>query len=257
MVSEERFDFTSTAKKRLIIFLVAGLVLSVLGYFTLGSGDHSGGHGHGEGDHAEASAYGHDKETDHHDKEPYGEEDHGTGQHADAAHGESHGHHGSSSSVKRLLSNLWINNVFFAGLAIIGVFFFAIQYAAQAGWSAGIKRIPFAYGSWLPIAFVLMLVVFMVGGHDIFHWTHADLYAAEGGDDIVKGKAAYFFWPLEGGAFPIFWIGRLVIFFAVWYLLFRKLRKMAFAEDLEGGTAKWYQLRKTSAVFLVFFAVSS
>ena len=41
MVTEERFEFTATAKKRLIITLVVGLVLSVLGYFTLGSGgDH-------------------------------------------------------------------------------------------------------------------------------------------------------------------------------------------------------------------------
>ena len=50
MVSEERFEFTATAKKRLIITLLVGLVLSVLGYFTLGSGDHGGDHG---GDHSE------------------------------------------------------------------------------------------------------------------------------------------------------------------------------------------------------------
>lgn len=242
MVSEERFEFTATAKKRLIITLVVGMVLSVLGYFTLGSGgDH--GSDHGEGDHSEM--------TSDHGEEPYASESHG-----DEGHGGEEAHHGSSSSVKRLLSNLWINNVFFAGLAIIGVFFFAIQYAAQVGWSAGLKRIPFAFGSWLPIAFVLMLIVFFLGSHDIFHWTHADLYA-EGGDEIVQGKAPYFFWPLEGGSTPIFWIGRLIVFFGVWYLLFRKLRSLAFSEDLEGGTAKWYQMRKTSAIFLVFFAVSS
>lgn len=244
MVSEERFEFTATAKKRLIITLLVGVVLSVLGYFTLGSGDHGNGHG---GDHSEVVSEGHGEE-------PYGAEDQGK---AEESHGEEEAHHGSSPSVKRLLSNLWINNVFFAGLAIIGVFFFAIQYASQAGWSAGIKRIPFAFGSWLPIAFVLMLVVFMIGGHDLFHWTHADLYAEVGGDKIVKGKAAYFFWPLEGGEFPLFWIGRLVIFFAVWYLLFRKLRSLAFAEDIEGGTTQWYKMRSTSAIFLVFFAVSS
>ncbi|MEO9873002.1 quinol:cytochrome C oxidoreductase [Ekhidna sp.] len=240
MVSEERFEFTATAKKRLLITLVVGLVLSAVGYFTLGSGDHGEDHG---GDHSEVVSDGHGEE-------PYGEEDH-----AEEGHGEET-HHGSSSSVKRLLSNLWINNVFFAGLAVIGVFFFAIQYAAQAGWTAGVKRIPLAFGNWLPIAFVLMLVVFFFGAGDIFHWTHHDLYG-ENGDEIIKGKAPYFFWPLEGGSIPVFWIGRMVVFFGVWYLLFRKLRSLAFAEDLEGGTAKWYQMRKTSAVFLIFFAVSS
>ena len=88
--------------------------------------------------------------------------------------------HGSSGPFKRFLSNLWINNVFFAGLALIGVFFFAIQYVTQAGWSAGVKTIPLAFGSWLPIAFVSLLVIFLLGGHDIFHWTHADLYAEVG-----------------------------------------------------------------------------
>ena len=247
MVTEERFEFTGTAKKRLIITLIVGLVLSVLGYFTIGSGgDHGGNHG---GDHSEMA-------SDHHGEEPYGAEGHSDEAHA-AESEVGHEHHGSSPLVKRLLSNLWINNVFFAGLAIIGVFFFAIQYAAQAGWATGIKRIPFAFGNWLPIAFVLMLVVFMVGSHDIFHWTHADLYAEEGGDEIVKGKAPYFFWPLQGGAFPLFWVARLVIFFGVWYLLFRKLRTLAFSEDIEGGTKSWYKMRSTSAIFLVFFAVSS
>lgn len=241
MVSEERFDFTSAGRKSLLITIVVGVVLAVIGFFTMSSG----GDVHGDsGDHTEMAAGDHGEE-------PYAAESHG-----DESHSEEGGHHGSSPSVKRLLSNLWINNVFFAGLAIIGVFFFAIQYAAQAGWSVGIKRIPFAFGNWLPIAFVLMLVVYVIGGHDIFHWTHADIYEP-GVDPIAQGKAPYFFWPLEGGTIPVFWLARLVIFFAVWYLLFLKLRKMAFAEDLEGGTKQWYQLRKTSAIFLVFFAVSS
>ncbi len=240
MVSEERFEFTQKAKKTLMIILVAGIVLTALGYFTMGSG----GHGHGDhgGGHDDVEAV-----ADSHDEEPYG----------DGGHGDSDDHHGGFSPVKRLFAGIWINNVFFGGLAIIGVFFFAIQYAAQAGWSAGIKRIPLAFGSWLPIAFLLMVVMFFVAGHDIFHWTHSSLYAEEGGDEIIKGKAAYFFWPLEGGAFPIFFVGRMVIFFAVWYLFFRQLRKLAFQEDIDGGSNTWYKMRSVSAFFLVFFAVSS
>ncbi len=57
---------------------------------------------------------------------------------ADNAHG--------PSWVTRLLANLWINNVFFTGLAVIGIFFFAIQYVAQAGWATGFLRIPLAFG---------------------------------------------------------------------------------------------------------------
>jgi hypothetical protein len=238
MVSEERFEFTQKAKKTLLIVLLAGVVLTALGYFTMDSGaDHGGVHD------VEATV------EDGHDEEPYGD-----GKNEDTSEGENHG---GFSPIKRLFANLWINNVFFAGLALIGVFFFAIQYVAQAGWSAGIKRIPLAFGSWLPIAFISMLVIFFIAGHDIFHWTHASLYAEEGGDKIIQGKAPYFFWPLQGGEFPIFFIGRMVIFFAVWYLLFRKLRSLAFQEDLDGGSERWYKMRSVSAVFLVFFAVSS
>ncbi len=252
MVSEEKFEFTSTAKRRLIITLIIGVVLAVLGFFTIGSGgSHDAGHGDDHSAHVSDNG---------HDSEPYGaeynhteaEDDH----HAEASHGDD-GHHEASPVKKRFLSNLWINNVFWGGISIIGVFFFAIQYASQAGWSAGLKRIPFAFGSWLPIAFVLMLVVFLFGSHDIFHWTHAELYAEKGGDEILKGKAAYFFAPFEAGSFPFFWVARLVVFFGAWYLFFRKLRSLAFAEDIEGGTTSWYKMRTTSAVFLVFFAVSS
>lgn len=246
MVSEERFEFTATAKRNLLITLGVGVLLAVLGFFTVGSGDdHGGGHG---GDHAEQVA------VDGHDQEPYGD---GKAESAEAGHGASEGHDGAGPVKMRFLSNLWINNVFFGGLAIIGVFFFAIQYAAQAGWSAGIKRIPMAFGSWLPIAFLTMIGVFLWGGHDLFHWTHESLYVGEDADKIMQGKASYFFAPFEGGAFPFFWVARMVVFFGVWYLLFRKLRSLAYSEDIEGGTTQWYKMRKFSAIFLVFFAVSS
>ena len=236
---EERFEFTAKAKKNLVITIVVGLILAVVGIIALQQG---GGHGDAgshdavemshEGGHGEAAA-----------------------SHSEASEGGG-AHHGSPTWLKRVYSNLWINTVFFAGLGLIGVFFFAIQYAAQAGWSAGIKRIPLAFGSWLPIAFISIVAMYFLAGHDIFHWTHASLYGPEG-DEIIKGKAGYFFFPMEGGTFPAFWFGRLILFFGVWYLLFTKLRKLAYSEDLEGGTEKWYKMRKLAAIFLVFFAFSS
>lgn len=159
--------------------------------------------------------------------------------------------------TKRLWANIWLNNVFFAGIALVGVLFFAIQYAAQAGWSVGIKRIPLAFGAWIPVAFVLMIITFFVAGHDLFHWTHHDLYVEDTGDSIIQGKAGYFYWPLEGGTFPFFYILRMVVFFAVWYLMYVRLKNLAFAEDLEGGVEKWYKIRSLSAFFIVFFAISS
>lgn len=234
---EERFEFTAKAKKNLIITVVVGLILAVIGVVALQKGE-----GHGDASH---------------DKVEMSHESGGLGE---ATAGEAAaGHHGSPSWLKRVYSNLWINTIFFAGVGLIGVFFFAIQYAAQAGWSAGIKRIPLAFGSWLPIAFVLIVITYFLAGHDLFHWTHAGLYDVNGADfdKIINKKGSYFFFPLENGTFPAFWFGRLVLFFGVWYWLFTRLRKLAFQEDLEGGTERWYKMRKLSAIFLVFFAFSS
>lgn len=175
-----------------------------------------------------------------------------------------HGHEGDAGDhafhwSQRLFANLWINNVYFTGIAIIGVFFFAIQYAAQAGWSAPLVRIMISFGHWLPIAGILMLGTFFIANHDLFHWTHSYVYekGTETYDRIIDGKGAFFYWPLEKGTFPVFFIVRMVLFFGFWVFFFNKLKNLSIQEDLHGGTSYWYAIRKWSAIFLVFFAVSS
>ncbi len=160
---------------------------------------------------------------------------------------------------ERLYANLWINNIYFAGIAIIGVFFFAIQYAAQAGWSAPIVRVMLSLGSWLPYAAVLTIVTFFVANHDLFHWTHSYLFdkASPEYDSIIDGKGAFFYWPMEKGTFPVFYIARMVIFFGFWVFFFNKLRSMSYNEDTLGGTSSWFKIRSWSAYFIIFFAVSS
>ena len=53
---------------------------------------------------------------------------------------------------------------------IIGVFFFALQYAAQAGWSSIFIRIPFSFGNWLIPAFLLTVVLFFITNFIHEHW---------------------------------------------------------------------------------------
>lgn len=159
--------------------------------------------------------------------------------------------HGVFNWTTRLYANLWINNMYFLGLAIIGVFFVAIQYATQAGWSAGLKRIPMAFGNWLPISFILILGVFLLAGNDLFHWTHHGLYdeTSPDYDSIIAGKKGYLNMP--------FFIGRMVVYFVVWYLLFHAIKKRMYAEDIEGGEKNWKKNLGLSAAFLVFFGYSS
>jgi hypothetical protein len=82
----------------------------------------------------------------------------------------------------------------FAGLGLIGLFFVAIQYASQAGWSTHINRIPLAMGQWIPVAGILSLVIWFVAKGDLFHWTHPDLYniASPDYDKALDQKAFIF-----------------------------------------------------------------
>jgi hypothetical protein len=239
-VQEERFVFTSGAKMRILILGITGVVLFVVGVLLAMSGG-----GHEEGGHASAVAADQLVAS--------------VQQHAEAGAATEGEHHGSAPWLKRVYASLWANNVFFTGLGIIGLFFIAIQYAAQAGWSAGVKRIPLAMGTWIPIAGVIMLVLYFVAGHDLFHWTHASLYdkANPAYDKILDGKSGYFFWPLAAGSFPIFWVVRLVLFFGLWYMFYLWIRREMLEEDIDGGLDHWFKARRLSAVFLIIFAVSS
>ena len=240
MIADEKFEFTSGAKRKIVYLALAGLLFFGIGLWMAMSDGHGGGHE----EHASVVDQSLVASTTA-GAEPAAEE-----------HGE---HHGSPVWLKRIYTSLWHNNVFFAGIGVIGLFFIAIQYAAQAGWSAPIKRVPLAIGHWIPIAGLLMIGLWFVVKGDIFHWTHHDLYVKDtaGYDKILDGKSAYFFWPFEAGGFPIFFVVRMIAFFGLWYLFFTWIKKEMLAEDLDGNTGHFFSARKFSAIFLVIFGVTS
>ncbi|UII24791.1 quinol:cytochrome C oxidoreductase [Fulvivirga maritima] len=255
-MTEERFSFTAGAKKTLGIVGIVGIVLFVLGTVL----SMSGGHGHeGHGEHEETALEAHESASLLASAETPEEgsahaEEHGEAEAHEGGHGE---HHESAYWLKRIYSNLWVNNVYFTGLAIIGLFFVAVQYVAQAGWSVGFLRVSLSLANWIPIAGILMFLSWWLIRYDVFHWTHASLYGP-GGDEILQGKAPLWFWPMESGsALPLFYIARMVLFFVLWYMLFAMIKKEIFAEDINGGVDHWKKTRKYSVIFLVIFGFSS
>jgi hypothetical protein len=223
---EEKFEFSAGAKKKIFTVLVIGIISFVIGLFLVMNG--GGSHGsHGELSNAKDAL-------------------------ASLSGGESgHGGHGEYKWTTRLFANLWINNIFFSGIALLGVFFVAIQYVATAGWSAGIKRIPEAFGQFLPVGGILTIAVFFLANHDLFHWTHHDLYDPNSPmfDPIINGKKGY----LNMG----FYVGRMVTYFVVWYAFYYFLRQTSIQEDINGGTQYFRKMQRISAAFIVFFGVSS
>lgn len=230
---DEQFVFSSGLRNKILIVGISGLLLFFLGVFIAGNSGHD--------EHAATALVASTG-----------------GAHGDAAATHDGGEHGPTI-MTRIYTSLWQNNVFFTGLGLIGLFFIAIQYAAQAGWSAPIKRIPLAMGHWIPFAGLLTAAIFFLAPHDLFHWTHKSLFdhASADYDAIIDGKGAFFYWPLANGTFPVFFIFRLVLFFGIWYMFFVMIKKQMLSEDISGGTGHWLTARKYSAIFLVFFAFSS
>ncbi|MGB3619230.1 MAG: quinol:cytochrome C oxidoreductase [Catalinimonas sp.] len=264
---DERYAFTQATKKGLFITMGVGALLLIAGVVLaafFGGGDHGEAAAHGDEAHtAAASAYADGEqheagevataEDGAFEREPatagvYGEE-----AHADEAHGEAHAEAGGHHAVPwyaRIWANLWLNAVYFMGISFIGVFFYAIQYVTQAGWSASLQRVMSSMGAWIPFAGGALLLTFLFGSHSLFEWTHGYLYE-EGTatyDPILAGKRAYLNTP--------FFLIRLVLFVGLWYFFYLRLRKLSQDEDLNGGTHFYKKSIGMSAIFIIIFAVS-
>lgn len=148
-------------------------------------------------------------------------------------------------------SNLLLNNFFFLAIALGATFFVAVQYAAEAGWSVGIRRVPEAMGQFLIFSGIIMVVIFFVGGHHLYHWTHHDLYdpASEHYDSIIAGKAGFLNTP--------FFVIRMILYFVIWVWFTHVIRKHSMLEDIEGGINHYKKNHRNSITFLVLFAITS
>jgi len=174
----------------------------------------------------------------------------------EAAHGEHGGaeHHDHTGSLgQRVWANLLVNGYFFGGLALAALFFYAMQYAAQASWSTVFMRVFSAVGDFLWIGMAMIALVIIAGDfhfHHLYHWQDADAYT---NDPIMQHKEPYFN--------RIFYYGRTFLFILGWWWYQNWTRKNQAAEDqmasFESRSANWMKNLKNAAIFLVFFGFTS
>jgi|CXWJ01.1.fsa_nt_gi hypothetical protein len=154
-------------------------------------------------------------------------------------------------------ANIMHANFYFMGIALGGLFWYSVQYAAEVGWSVAVIRIPQAMSQYLWFPGVVMLIIFFAHGSHIWHWMHDEFYVEtlpNGSpnpeyDHILAGKAGYLNVP--------FFLIRMVAYFVIWYGFARLLRKEALLEDQHGGLEHHRKSRKYGITFLVLFAVTS
>lgn len=219
--TEERFEFTSETKRKLLIASLIGVVMVAIGAFLLSKGWSIGVWESHSADHA---AGGH----------------------------EAAGEHGATL-FSRIIANIWMNSVYFLGISVVGAFFMSYNYVAKSGWYVAIKRVAEAFPSFIivPGAILLILLAIPSTRHVVMHWTHEGIMdpTSEHYDKIIAGKS----WYLN---LPFFFV-RLIAYIAVWYLGWKAMRKYSLLEDQIEGTENYYKSRNVSKLFLLFFAVTS
>ncbi len=188
-------------------------------------------------------------------------------------------HHGHVATMQEFWSNLLICGFYFFAIALGGLFFYALQYAAEVGWSSQLKRVFEGIFHRNILAFsIILLVVFGAASahmHHTYHWMDASTYsdyvipaAEEGGhaqytddaaapgtqvnlgvDTPIKNKRAY----LNQG----FWWGRTLVYLGLFIWFANWFRKKSLEEDELEGTTLHVKMFKRAAIFLVLFSVFS
>ena len=106
-------------------------------------------------------------------------------------------------------------------------------------------RIAEGLTSFLPMAFLLGLVLIFFGGHSLFEWLHEEVVAI---DPILQRKEPYLNLP--------FFIIRTVIFFGGWIFLAKVIVGHSLKQDEDGDESRTHKNRRWSIGFLLFFAIS-
>lgn len=157
---------------------------------------------------------------------------------------------GLLSDPQRTWANYLVVNYYFLSLAWGGGFFLVIQSISQSGWSSAFKRIPEAMMLYIPFAAIFFLLYYF-GIHHIYPWSHVNIVA---GDPILQHKSGFL-------NVPFFYL-RLIIYFALWIIFIRLLRKLSIQEDMSDpedqgnilrlfAKSEWY-----SKILIFIFAIT-
>ena len=192
---------------------------------------HDDGHGGGHGEEASHAMA----------------EDHGSAE----GHGMSaaeHDEHLLHQLQNKPWAALYVAAFFFFMIALGALAFYAVQRAAQAGWSPLLFRVMEGITSYIVpggiIVFVILVLSVMHMNH-LFVWMDADVVAH---DELLQGKAGYLN--------PVFFLIRAAIFLAGWIGYREYSRKLSLAQDESDDNSNFKMNFRISAAFLVFYLIS-
>lgn len=239
------YTFSSKLKTFSLILMVLGAVGIGIGFWnapktieeveTILSED---SHGH----HASSTHESHDTHTANvHDT------------HHDAAAHKEHLEHVFHQLQNKPWAAFYVACIFFMLISLGVLAFYAIQYAAQAGWSPILFRVMEGITSYLlPGSIIFFLVLVAAGMHwnHLFVWMDPNVVNPEHADfdKLIAGKSGYLNVP--------FFLIRAFIFLLIWNGYRMLSRKFSLAQDSASDNTSYKKNFKLAATFLVLFLVT-
>ena len=171
--------------------------------------------------------------------------------HEDMAHSDdTHAEHAYHYLKNKPWSALYVALFFFFMISLATLAFYAIQHAAQAGWSVVLFRVMEAITAYLPVGGILLFVFFVLSSlhmNHLFIWMDPEVVAH---DELIQNKAGYLNVP--------FFLLRAAFYMGGWIWYRQHSRKLTLAQDnaAPGDISNFTKLFKRSAAFLVFFLVT-
>lgn len=197
----------------------------------------------------QSSDHGHHGDTSHADKK----ETHTTTDDHGEDHDEAHAEHVYHQMKNKPWSAFYVSLLFFLGVTLLVLAFYASQRVAQSGWSIVLFRVMEAItANLLPVSIIMLAVIILTAMHynHLFAWMGEGVFdkTSPNYDPIVDGKSL---WLNVPG-----WIARGVFYLLVWNLYRWFIRRNSIAEDT-ASTIKIYKRNyNVSVIFLVLFMLT-
>jgi hypothetical protein len=143
--------------------------------------------------------------------------------------------------------NNLINFLFLTSIAVGALFLIALEYIAGAVWSVPMRRVNEFLAGLIPFTPLLAIPLFF-HFHDLFHWAHTDMVAA---DDLLAAKVPYLN--------SIFFVLRFAVTFVLWTLFYWLFTRNSLKQDSTKDARDDIYTRRNirlSAIFLPVFAIT-
>jgi len=134
---------------------------------------------------------------------------------------------------------------FWVWIALGGLFFTMLHHLVDAKWSIVLRRLSESIMICLPFM-ALFFIPVLIGMHDLYHWSHADIVAA---DALLQKKASFLN--------PTFFVIRSIVYFGVWSLFAVLLYRISLRQDRGHEQSMHLTMRRISAPGMVLFALTS